>query len=151
MTLQGKYRNHCMRESEIGAASCGHCGLSRTPEGHDGCIGTLPGVTNACCGHGGTAEGAYVQFSFGSRPFVDNCLRDDAALAFIHREEKMSYKLTNDDIALEGPHGEDLFTLHLALKGFGGIASLQSLLMPREVVQHLHDLLGSRLAETKTE
>jgi hypothetical protein len=41
---------------------CGHCGISRTPEGHDGCIGTLEGVMNACCGHGET-DMASVQFS----------------------------------------------------------------------------------------
>ncbi len=42
---------------------CAHCGLDRTPEGHDGCIGTLPGnVMNACCNHGGTGEGAYIQY-----------------------------------------------------------------------------------------
>ena len=41
--------------------SCGHCGLSNTPEGHDGCIGTLPNVINACCGHGQNSE-AYIQF-----------------------------------------------------------------------------------------
>lgn len=43
---------------------CGHCGLPDTPEGHDGCLGTLPGVMNACCGHGRIDE-AYVQFSTG--------------------------------------------------------------------------------------
>jgi len=31
---------------------CGHCGLPNTPEGHDGCLGTIPGARNACCGHG---------------------------------------------------------------------------------------------------
>ncbi|MGY0692961.1 hypothetical protein ACW2QC_09260 [Virgibacillus sp. FSP13] len=41
--------------------SCGHCGKECTPEGHDGCLGTLPGVMNACCGHGQTRE-SYVQF-----------------------------------------------------------------------------------------
>lgn len=40
---------------------CGYCGEYNTPEGHDGCLGTLPGVMNACCGHGQTNE-AYVQF-----------------------------------------------------------------------------------------
>lgn len=43
---------------------CGHCGASDTPEGHDGCLGTLPGVLNACCGHGQEQE-AYVQFTDG--------------------------------------------------------------------------------------
>jgi len=42
---------------------CANCGLDQTPEGHDGCLGTLPRaiVMNACCGHGKTDE-AYVQF-----------------------------------------------------------------------------------------
>lgn len=41
---------------------CGHCGIDRTPEGHDGCIGTLENVMNACCGHGETKH-AYIQFN----------------------------------------------------------------------------------------
>lgn len=41
---------------------CGHCGRKSTPEGHDGCLGELPGVMNACCGHGSVKE-AYIQFS----------------------------------------------------------------------------------------
>lgn len=40
---------------------CQHCQLHKTPENHDGCIGTLKGVTNACCGHGLDNQ-AYVQF-----------------------------------------------------------------------------------------
>ena len=40
---------------------CGHCGLPNTPEGHDACLGTVPGAINACCGHG-VAAAAYVQF-----------------------------------------------------------------------------------------
>lgn len=40
---------------------CGHCGKSQTKEGHDGCIGTLPNVMNACCGHG-TIDEAFVQY-----------------------------------------------------------------------------------------
>ncbi|WP_421811733.1 hypothetical protein [Flagellimonas sp.] len=45
----------------IGKDKCDHCGLARTPEGHDGCIGSLDNVANACCGHGET-KSAYVQF-----------------------------------------------------------------------------------------
>lgn len=41
--------------------TCGRCGKPDTPEGHDGCLGNLPGVMNACCGHG-VASDAYVQF-----------------------------------------------------------------------------------------
>ncbi len=40
---------------------CGNCGKGYTKEGHDGCIGTLPNVMNACCGHGITAD-AYIQY-----------------------------------------------------------------------------------------
>jgi len=43
---------------------CGHCGKENTAEGHDGCLGTLNGVMNACCGHGRIAD-AYVQFTNG--------------------------------------------------------------------------------------
>lgn len=32
--------------------NCALCGQGETPEGHDFCLGTLPKVTNACCGHG---------------------------------------------------------------------------------------------------
>jgi hypothetical protein len=45
----------------VGKEVCGHCNLKRTPEGHDGCIGTLENVRNACCGHG-EYNMAYVQF-----------------------------------------------------------------------------------------
>ena len=40
---------------------CGNCGRNYTEEGHDGCLGTLIGLMNACCGHGNVEE-AYVQF-----------------------------------------------------------------------------------------
>lgn len=42
---------------------CAKCGLPPTPEGHDGCLGTLNEkvVMNACCGHGLNRQ-AYVQF-----------------------------------------------------------------------------------------
>ncbi len=43
---------------------CGKCGSDNTPEGHDACLGTLPEVKNACCGHG-EAGSAYVQFDDG--------------------------------------------------------------------------------------
>lgn len=44
---------------------CGHCGQPNTPEGHDACLGTLPGVVNACCGHGDT-QLAYIQYANGT-------------------------------------------------------------------------------------
>lgn len=43
---------------------CGHCGFKDTPDGHDWCLHTLPGVRNACCGHGDRDQ-AYIQFETG--------------------------------------------------------------------------------------
>jgi len=51
---------------------CGFCGLSNNEEGHDACLGTLPGVKNACCGHG--SGHAYIQYENG------RTLRDTEAL-----------------------------------------------------------------------
>lgn len=45
---------------------CGYCGRAQTPEGHDGCLGTLPDAMNACCGHGIESE-AYIQYWTGAR------------------------------------------------------------------------------------
>ncbi|MFI2810181.1 hypothetical protein [Microbulbifer sp. JSM ZJ756] len=54
---------------------CGHCGKPDTPEGHDGCLGSLPGVMNACCGHG--CKGlAYVQYPNGRRLAGTRALRE---------------------------------------------------------------------------
>ena len=39
---------------------CGHCKKYPTEEGHDGCLGTLKNVMNACCGHGVESD-MYVQ------------------------------------------------------------------------------------------
>jgi len=41
--------------------ACGNCGQKETKEGHDACLGELPIVMNACCGHGNNKD-AYVQF-----------------------------------------------------------------------------------------
>lgn len=40
---------------------CKYCGKYSTEEGNDGCLGTLIGVMNACCGHG-IEKDAYIQF-----------------------------------------------------------------------------------------
>lgn len=37
---------------------CKRCGKMCTEEGHDACLGTIPGVVSACCGHG--VEDPYV-------------------------------------------------------------------------------------------
>lgn len=44
---------------------CKYCGKYRTYEGHDGCLGELIGIANACCGHGNVNK-AYVQFLDGT-------------------------------------------------------------------------------------
>ena len=92
MVARGKFRGHDIyydaRHSQwifgdgvsVEAAwkdrPCGHCGLPSTPQGHDGCLGVLPGaVMNACCGHGEIGE-AYVQFSDGT------VIRGHVAIAF---------------------------------------------------------------------
>jgi hypothetical protein len=31
---------------------CTYCGKMPTPEGHDACLGRIPDVIHACCGHG---------------------------------------------------------------------------------------------------
>ena len=51
--------------SKLPNRDCGHCGKSNTNEGYDRCLGTLPNVMNACCGHGVT-NAAYVQFYNGT-------------------------------------------------------------------------------------
>lgn len=76
MTAKSRFRGHLIeyngtewvysdtKESTAGKwqeRNCGHCGLFSTPEGHDGCLGTLPNVMNACCGHG-LENDAYIQF-----------------------------------------------------------------------------------------
>lgn len=58
--------NHELVKDTHRERPCGHCGEPRTAEGHDPCIGTLPGVMNACCGHGDVRE-AYVQLKGGHR------------------------------------------------------------------------------------
>lgn len=44
---------------------CPRCGRMPTPEGHDACLGRIPGATSACCGHG--VEAGYIYYSGGTR------------------------------------------------------------------------------------
>ena len=53
---------------------CGYCGKERTIEGHDGCLGELIGVTNACCGHG-RISAAYVQFFDGTGVYGEDAIQ----------------------------------------------------------------------------
>ena len=56
---------------------CGYCGKLFTKEGHDFCLGLLPFITNACCGHGIISE-AYVQLG----NFL--CIRGKFAKIIVH-------------------------------------------------------------------
>lgn len=69
---------------------CGYCEKKRTTEGHDGCVGTLDNVMNACCGHG-QVEMAYVQFNhkdYEQNP-NNNRLSGEAALKYINEFSKI--------------------------------------------------------------
>ncbi len=56
---------------------CGFCDKPFTPEGHDACLGTLPDVLNACCGHG-DPDAAYIQFDYWT------CIHGPAAVTFFN-------------------------------------------------------------------
>jgi len=43
---------------------CGKCGKSFGEDDHDPCLANLPGVANACCGHGESSL-SYIQFTNG--------------------------------------------------------------------------------------
>jgi len=45
-----KYADNSQPASE--ERPCIRCGSMLTSDGYDACLGFLPGVTSACCGHG---------------------------------------------------------------------------------------------------
>jgi len=45
------------------ARPCPQCYQLPTPEGHDACLGTIPGACAACCGHG--VEMGYIAWDCG--------------------------------------------------------------------------------------
>lgn len=77
----------------VGKQKCGHCGLSRTKKGHDGCIGTLNGVMNACCGHGQNSM-AYVQLNHSDYKNNPNkkLLKGNDAIEYIKKNSKVFTK-----------------------------------------------------------
>ncbi len=91
MTAKAKWRGHDIESvnktwrysdtkqnvSENQRRKCGHCENEETKEGHDACLGTLPGIMNACCGHGVEGD-AYVQYPSG------DCMRGIEAVEAIH-------------------------------------------------------------------
>ena len=84
MTAHDASESVCQECESQKARPCRRCGKHVTPEGHDACLGTLPGFMNACCGHGCDAN-AYVQFPDGTcvrgRPAID-------AINLARRKEK---------------------------------------------------------------
>lgn len=60
---------------------CGFCNKPNRSDDHDACLGTLPGIMNACCGHGVEKE-AYVQFLDGK------CARGKSALIILNELKK---------------------------------------------------------------
>jgi hypothetical protein len=89
MTSRSKWRGHAIEHPgwvysdtgepvANGKRACGHCHKPPTADDHDACLGTLPGVMNACCGHG-VSEDAYVQMNDRST------LRGEPAKEFIRR------------------------------------------------------------------
>lgn len=51
-------------------SKCSVCKKYTTKDGHDPCIPNLPGVKNACCGHGEPDRG-YIQFENGLCIYFD--------------------------------------------------------------------------------
>lgn len=66
---------------------CDKCRKPPTKEGHDGCLGTLPGaIMNACCGHGADRQ-AYIQYWCGKRISGDEAVAEQVRLIHIRRGE----------------------------------------------------------------
>lgn len=80
MTVKSHWRGHAIAITKNGwfysdtkqrvrdnpDRKCGYCQKENRPDDIDPCLGELPGVTNACCGHGVKAE-SYIQFNNGVR------------------------------------------------------------------------------------
>jgi hypothetical protein len=75
---------------------CGHCGQhGSSNDGHaDPCLGELPGVTNACCGHGDPSM-AYICFMGGLT------IRGFEVEEFHHRH------MTEEELKLIHKHNDD--------------------------------------------
>ena len=66
-----KWRYEDTDELTKGAAprACPECGEYETEDGHDPCIANLPGVRNACCGHGNNQR--YIQLDDENRTHLE--------------------------------------------------------------------------------
>ncbi len=93
--IVNKYRGHKIEEKNKGWVfsgtrklvrtmkniKCGYCNQSLTKDGHDNCLGKLPGLMNACCGHGDIDE-MYIQFLDGV------CINGKEAFIIIEKLKK---------------------------------------------------------------
>lgn len=68
---------------------CFLCKNPMTVEGHDPCLGTLPNVMNACCGHGIEGD-AYVQF------WDDSRIDGKEAVAFQEKNKSVKQKWSRE-------------------------------------------------------
>jgi hypothetical protein len=75
------YESDLVPTESVPIRPCPRCGQPPTSDGHDACLGTLMGVTNACCGHGNT-DFAYVDFESGVS------LRGEGAVKWINERPK---------------------------------------------------------------
>lgn len=65
ISIMEYYTSEMVGSGQFG--TCAKCKKGSTKEGHDGCLGTLPGlIMNACCGHGDDHQ-AYIQYWGGKR------------------------------------------------------------------------------------
>ncbi len=90
--------------------TCGVCKKHWTKEGHDPCIGTLPGVKNACCGHG--EDEAYVQFDHIDYIHDSNRYRiggKDALLYIKQAKEKLEHDKEYEPLKDNERAYEDLY------------------------------------------
>ncbi len=84
LTMKGeKWIEHCV-----------NCGLANTIEGHDGCLGTLPGVEHACCGHG-NPEYSYIRFESGQVITGFTVDRSGVPRVHGHKPKKYNQEETN--------------------------------------------------------
>lgn len=68
--------------------SCPKCSKLPTPKGHDACLGELPGIREACCGHG--IKYSYIVFD-NKKEFCKKCYNDNYDIII----ENGKYKIIN--------------------------------------------------------
>ena len=71
-------------DPSINRLPCIKCGKLPTKENHDACLGTFPGVIDACCGHGVTE--AYIYFENGLT------IRGSLVIEFVQANLKNKFK-----------------------------------------------------------